>query len=177
MLYNVSTLLKSPGGTDLRQPIEGTVALAESEAQLVSPVTGDVRFQRTNQGILASGTFTVTARLECGRCLEAFDLPMRVAFTEMYLPTIDILTGNPLPPVSEEDGFTIDARHHLDLSEAVRQQIILNLPSKPLCREDCQGLCAICGGNRNERPCDCEAREEARSGAFAALTDLLPTGD
>lgn len=172
MLYNVASLLKSPGGTDQRHPIEGALDLHDADAEIVSPVIGNVRFQRISHGILATGDFTATVRLQCVRCLEPFDLPLTATLREVFLPTIDILTGAPLPPVSEEQGFTIDARHHLDLTEAIRQQVILNLPMQPLCRDDCAGLCPICGGNRNVRACSCVADEAAQSSIFAQLRAL-----
>lgn len=172
MLYNVATLLKAPVGADLRQPIEGLIAIESADAAVVGLVTGEVRFQRANQGILAMGTFHTRLRLQCARCLDDVERDLDDQFSEMYYPTIDILSGLPLARVNTDQGFTIDAHHHLDLTEAIRQQIILDLPMQPLCRADCAGLCPICGGNRNEQPCDCEAREAAQDSPFAQLANL-----
>jgi uncharacterized protein len=55
----------------------------------------------------------------------------------------------------EECCFAIDDGREIDLSEAVRQYILLAMPMKPLCREDCAGLCPRCGCNRNIDSCDC----------------------
>jgi len=176
MIYNVAQLLKAPVGSDLRQDIDGEVKLDDPTAATVGPVTGEVRFQHTNQGILASGTAEATVRIQCVRCLEDFEQPLEVEFSEMFLPTIEVLTGKPMPPITEDQGFPIDARHHLDLTELLRQQIILNLPDQPLCREDCLGLCAICGGNRNVRACDCETQEDLRWSALSQISlDDLPS--
>lgn len=169
MLYNLAQLLKAPVGSDQRQSIEGAIDLHDPDATVVAPVTGEVRFQRTNQGILATGTAATIVRLQCVRCLEDYEQPLNFEFSEMYLPTIEVLSGRPMPPVSEEQGFPIDARHHLDLTEMLRQQIILNLPDQPLCREDCAGICPICGNNRNLNPCHCEVQEDQR---WTALTHL-----
>ncbi len=178
MLYNVASLLKAPAGADLRQTIDGAVALesdgsdGSGEARIVGPVTGEVRFQRANQGILATGTFHARLELQCGRCLTHFEQDLDAAFSDMFYPTIDVVTGTPMPTVDHEPGFVIDARHHLDLSESIRQQIILDLPMSPICRADCAGLCPICGGNRNVTPCDCEEREDAAHNPFARLINL-----
>jgi uncharacterized protein len=169
MLYNVAQLLKAPVGSDLRQPIEGEINLHDPDAALVAPVTGTVRLQRTNQGILATGTAETTVRLQCVRGLESFEQPLRVEFSEMFLPTVEVLSGHPMPPITEDEGFPIDARHHMDLTEMLRQQIILNLPDQPLCRADCAGICPVCGNNRNMAPCDCETQADQR---WAALTHL-----
>jgi uncharacterized protein len=170
MIYNVAQLLKAPVGTDIRAPIEGTLRMDDENITLLGPVEGDVRLQRTNQGVLASGTCDVTVRLDCARCLEPFDLPLHLPFAEVYLPTIDVVTGHPLPQIGpDEQAFPIDAHHQLNLSEAIRQQIVLALPMQPLCRADCAGLCPICGGNRNLRPCDCATRDDSRWEALAHL--------
>jgi uncharacterized protein len=176
MQYNVAQLLKAPVGSDMRQPFAGAVDLEDANTQTVAPVAGEVRLQRTNQGILASGTAATTVRLQCVRCLEEFEQPVQVDFAEMFLPTIEVFSGRPMPTVTEEQGFAIDAHHHLDLTEMLRQHIILNLPDQPLCRADCQGLCPICGGNRNLIPCDCETEAETRWSALAHLSlDELPS--
>lgn len=176
MQYNIAQLLKAPVGSDLRQPIAGEVDLEDPTAQTVAPVTGEVRFQRTNQGILASGTADTVVRLQCVRCLEAFEQPVHVDFAEMFLPTIEVLSGRPMPAVTEDQGFAIDAHHQLDLTEMLRQQFILNLPDQPLCRADCAGLCPVCGNNRNITPCTCETEADARWSALAHLSlDDLPS--
>ena len=169
MLYNVAQLLKSPVGADLRAPIEGTLSLNSDDITLVAPVTGHVRLQRTNQGIIADGTLTTTVQLQCVRCLDTFTLPLEVPFSEVYLPTIDVVTGQPLPNANEDDVFPIDEHHHLDLSEPFRQQIILAVPMQPLCSETCAGLCPVCGNNRNTDPCTCEAQDAT---LWSALADL-----
>lgn len=169
MLYNVAQLLKASVGTDLRAPIEGTVELNSDDIAILEPVSGDVRLQRTNQGVLATGEFATSVQLECVRCLEPFQLPMQVAFSEMFVPTLDVVTGQAMPRVDEDDVFPIDAHHHLNLAEPIRQQIILEAPMQPLCREDCGGLCPVCGKNRNVDPCNCEQEEDVR---WSALTDL-----
>jgi uncharacterized protein len=55
----------------------------------------------------------------------------------------------------DSGGFPIDGHHIIDMTEAVRQYILLTTPMKPLCREDCAGLCPVCGHNLNQGPCSC----------------------
>jgi uncharacterized protein len=170
MLYNVAQLLKAPVGSDLRQAVEGSIDLQDDSAHVIGPVAGEVRFQRTNLGILASGEIAVTVQLQCVRCLEEFEQPLQVPFSEMFLPTIEVVSGHPLPDVTEEQGFPIDAHHHLDLTELLRQQIIVTLPDQPLCQPNCAGICPVCGNNRNLHPCDCESQEDLRWSALARLS-------
>lgn len=175
MLYNVAQLLKAPAGSDLRESVEDELpTLRDDDVMVVGPVTGQVRFQRTNYGVLATGEVQATVQLECVRCLQAFEQPLTVPFTAMYHPTIEVVSGRPLPPAEDEEGFLIDDRHHLDLSEMLRQEIILALPPIPLCKPDCAGICPICGNDRNQIPCTCEADEDRRLEALTHLALEFP---
>jgi len=174
MIYNVAQLLKSPVGTDIHDTIDSEIDLQSDDMHVVGPVVGDVRLQRTNQGVLVTGTFEIVVQLQCVRCLDDFDLPTTIELSDMFMPTIEVVTGRPAAPFSDDEAFPIDARHHLDLTEALRQQIVLALPMQPICREDCLGLCAICGKNRNDTPCNCSEEEDARWSALSQLTFSLP---
>ena len=174
MIYNVAQLLKSPVGADNRAEIEGTVSLNSDDAAVIEPIIGEVRLQHMNQGILAAGECDTTVQLQCVRCLENYEMPLHMEFSDVYLPTIDVVTGRSLPHSDDDDAFPIDDHHHLDLSDGIRQGIILALPMQPLCREDCAGLCSVCGNNRNVKPCTCEAQADARWIALAALSLELP---
>ena len=68
---------------------------------------------------------------------------------------MDINSGTPLEIPEEPDSFIIDEHHILDLKEAIRQNALLAVPMKPLCRADCAGLCQICGKDLNKGNCDC----------------------
>ena len=67
----------------------------------------------------------------------------------------DMVSGAPLPLPEEPDCFTIDEHNILDLTEAIRQYALLTVPMKPLCHQDCAGLCPTCGINLNQASCDC----------------------
>jgi len=69
------------------------------------------------------------------------------------------MTGTPLDISDDIGHFTIDKNHILELNEAIRQYTLLVMPMKPLCREDCFGLCQKCGKNLNQGPCDCPKQE------------------
>jgi uncharacterized protein len=159
MIYNVATLLKSSVGSSIHVPVEGDIDLESDDVSALSPVLGEAKLQRTNQGVLATGNFDVTVELQCVRCLEIFSLPLQIEFSEIFQPTVIVTTGVPLPPITDDDTFAIDDHHHLDLAEPIRQQIILALPTQSICRDDCQGLCPICGKNRNEESCEHEGLE------------------
>ncbi len=57
----------------------------------------------------------------------------------------------------------------IDLGAELRDEILLAMPINPLCQEGCQGLCSVCGGNRNQSPCDCEDRQREVTSKLSAL--------
>jgi uncharacterized protein len=87
-----------------------------------------------------------------------------------FQPSVAILTGEPLSPPEDDSVYMIDGHHVVDLDEAVREQVLLNLPMRALCSTDCAGLCPICGKNLNEGPCEGHGEElDERLAVLAAL--------
>jgi uncharacterized protein len=173
MIYNVAQLLKSPVGMTMDVDLDNDdkLELHDEEAQLAGPITGHVRLHHTNQGIYAEGTAHVPVRLECARCLKSFTTTLALPLREEYYPTIDIETGLPTRLPENEAAFPIDAHHQVDLREAIRQNLVVNLPTQALCREDCQGLCAVCGKDLNAEPHT--HAEEVEDERFASLRGLF----
>ena len=174
MIFNVAQLLKSPVGTayDVDLDDEDKLELQDGEAELAGPVTGRLRLHRTNQGVFATGTVTAPIHLSCTRCLKEFDTNITFPLREEFYPTIDVVTGAPVAtPDDPELSFPINRRHEIDTREAIRQNLVLALPMRALCREDCAGLCPHCGKDLNDGPCDC--KQEVVDERFAVLRDLL----
>lgn len=167
MQFNVAQQLKGPIGS-IRQVVVDDAAPA-GQGSGAERVVGALTFLRTDRSILVTGHLETETGATCGRCLEGYRQLAALDIAEEFFPTVDVMTGIRLP-VPEEDAFTIDERHILDIQEAVRQYILLSLPMKPLCKSDCRGLCARCGANLNERPCDCAEPRDAR---WAPLKKLL----
>jgi uncharacterized protein len=99
---------------------------------------------------------------------------MTLNIEEEYFPIIDVSSDTPLSLPGELGSFTIDEHHVLDLTEAIRQYALLAVPMKPLCREDCAGLCPGCGRNLNQGGCDCPPQEA--DPRWAKLKNLVLTG-
>jgi uncharacterized protein len=173
MLYNVAQLMKAPVGTSLEYEIHEENIQLDEDLKVIGPIDGHVRLRRTNQGLLVDGWVDLTLELTCMRCLKDFEQPMHVTFMEQFHPTMDIITGLALPPIDEEEVFPIDDHHLIDLTEAVRQHVLLELPMAALCREDCAGLCPQCGHDLNLGPCDCQPETDTR---FSVLEKLLQDG-
>ncbi|MBI2869285.1 MAG: DUF177 domain-containing protein [Chloroflexi bacterium] len=155
MQINVAQLLKSPIGTTRSYDIDEDIRLDDSEPRRVA---GEVELTRTHRGVLARTRLNAVLMLNCSRCLAVFEYPVMVEFEEEYVPAIDIASGVALPAPEDSSLFVIDEHHILDLREAVRQNLLLAVPMKPLCRDLCEGICPGCGQNLNTGACRC-ARE------------------
>jgi len=140
-----------------------------------SMVQGEVGLTRTDRGILVKATLHTEVKVSCSRCLGLFDCPLALNIEEEYFPTVDVVSGTPLSFPEEPGCFTIDEHHILDLTEAIRQYGLLAMPMKPLCREDCAGLCPSCGHNLNQGTCSC--LPQATESDLSGLTKLTLTSD
>jgi len=153
MQINVSLLLQEPIGSTRDYEIN-------ADAEIIGDgntynVRGACRLMKTQRSVLAKCSLDADVELICVRCLGRFHHPLKIRFEEEYVPTVDILNGANLPPPEDPGSFTIDERHNIDLSEAVRQYALLAVPMKALCKVDCAGLCPRCGKNLNKGKCDC----------------------
>lgn len=155
MQTNVAQLLKAPSGSIRIFQITDNL---EDEGKIYT-IRGDITLTRTDSSILVQGILTANAEMTCSRCLKSFKSKLSLHIEEEYFPTIDIITGVRLPEPEEAGTFTIDEHHVLDLTEAIRQYIVIALPMKPLCKEKCAGLCPVCGKNLNLGDCGCKQQE------------------
>lgn len=173
MYYNVSQLLKEPVGSTRTYAITGSFAI-EGHGTHFNP-QGKAWLMRTDKGIWVNARVEMSVRATCSRCLTGFSYPMELVVGEEYVASVDIKTGRPLPPDElQQDSFTINQRHELDLTAALREYTITSLPMKPLCCESCPGLCPVCGAERSRVRCSCQENGDAlRRGP---LLDFLEVG-
>jgi uncharacterized protein len=120
--------------------------------RLAKEVVYDVSVRRVEDEIFLNGFLDFTLRYTCARCLTEYDEENR-----QPLDLILQLVPEEQVPTEEQDEFILVASNKktYNLASHVRDVITLGLPLKPICREDCQGLCSQCGTNLNENNCDC----------------------
>ncbi len=148
MKINVAQQLKEDVGS------VRNVTLSET-AESTSNVHGQLQLLRTDRSILVSGNLEITLTEVCSRCLQEFQNRLPLEIEEEFFFARDPTTGVDLAPETESGAFTIDEHNMLDISEAVRQYELLAEPMKPVCREDCAGLCSQCGCNLHQGTCSC----------------------
>ena len=149
--------------TRYRQPLnhfERTFQPSDVEQEgdayrVVAPVHVALEIHKDKDRFRLVGTVRTELELDCGRCLEPFRLPLDGAFDLRYLPASE-LSNEDEREVTEEDLDTSFYREdQIDLNELLREQFYLALPMKPLCRDECRGLCPQCGTNLNTEACHC----------------------
>ncbi|MGN0539669.1 MAG: YceD family protein [Candidatus Fimenecus sp.] len=145
---------------ELKYSFEPEYSLCD-DFKLTSPVEfeGEVR---NNTGIVSlSGKAKFSATVTCGRCAELFKKDFEVE--------VEHLLASKLVN-DDNDEYIVVEDNVLDLTELVCEDIILSLPTRFLCKEDCKGICSKCGKNLNEGKCDCKKDVDPR---MAALLELL----
>ena len=158
---------------------ENALELRESASRLdlrgvpcdfTSDIVVNLTLHKRGDEIVILGKASGIVSEECSRCLKRNDRKFAVEF-EVFCDKIGAHKDRPEP--SEEAGETYFVHHDgkvLDLGPVVREAVVLSMPMKALCREDCRGLCPICGVNLNEQTCGCAASKPgARWSALAKL--------
>ena len=109
---------------------------------------------RTSGTVFIKGSFSAFIDIECSRCLERASLPIGSNFTYTLIPA-KAETREDLELTPEELEISYYKGDFIDLAPIVCEQIILQIPMKVLCREECKGLCTHCGTNLNTSSCNC----------------------
>lgn len=168
---NVASLLMEEVGSTRDIALTLTTFSLDSDLA-ASGVLGQIRLTRIHSGILATGELKGTVELECARCIDLYDQVFKARFSEEYRQTVDVRSGAGYTPPSiekdadddgdDEPGFEINDAHEINLTELLRQNILLALPMRPDCGKLCSGPPKV-----NNEP---EALIDSR---FAALEQLL----
>lgn len=136
-------------------------------AAVLDPVVLDLHLDAVVEGILVRGTLGFTVELPCARCLEPQRVWREVEVAELFLDPARREDGE-----EEDPGYELlDERTSIDLSVMARDALVVDLPLRVLCREDCLGLCPICGADRNAGDCGHRPGQEPDP-RWAALAEI-----
>ena len=153
---------------------EPPLADLDSALKCVAPVVGEITFSNTGRHIVVRGSFRTSLELECARCLRPYRTDLSLPIDEAlqiagHLP--DMPAEEEEEELQEEEKEPLFEDDILDLTELLRQSVMVAVPIKPLCSEECKGLCPRCGKNLDEGPCGCPPDEDATP--FLALASLI----
>ena len=149
------------------------IDLELEEAQFVEEIHGHLQLSRRVEDVYVKGSFSTSVQVECRCCIEPFLNSISGDIEVQFYPT-DVATSS--DPWQADTGERYYLGDTIDLSDEVRQSLIIEVPNWPLCSETCKGLCPQCGQNLNAADCGCYISEESSS-PFAALAELLDRAD
>jgi uncharacterized protein len=136
------------------------VELEDEGARLVSPAEVGGSATRKGEEVRLRGSIKTEVELLCDRCLAPSRAPLEVEFDARFIPQAAAAgAGENVELLDEDLGVAAYEGDAVDMDELVREQILLALPLRSLCREDCKGLCAKCGADLNSGDCSCEQAE------------------
>lgn len=143
-----------PEGTDFHfSESAEEMDISVTGVKFPSPIDVDLSIALSGDELICQGEVYTEVEVECSRCLELFDLPVRERL-QFVVQMIDSLVVD----IDEDtDDFEMipKSQTFIDISDRVRDSIVLKISMKPLCNEDCKGLCPMCGVNLNDSECDC----------------------
>ncbi|MBF0343742.1 MAG: DUF177 domain-containing protein [Nitrospirae bacterium] len=134
--------------------VDLNIGVSLDDAKVDEPVLGSLFIQMSGEDVLISGTVRCKMTLTCSRCLTEFGNSMELGVDLTYIPLREEeYEEKGLQTADLDIGFY--AGGEIDLQLLVKEQIMLNMPMRVVCSQECKGLCTTCGVNLNEGQCQC----------------------
>ena len=133
------------------------VDIVLSDSIAVSKAHIDVMLRKISDEVLVEGQVSTKLGLSCSRCLCEFERALDVELNLAYCHEDELDDEDGEHEVGADEintGFF--SGDELDLGEVIKEQFLLSIPMKPLCKEDCEGICSSCGADLNEKDCGCD---------------------
>jgi uncharacterized protein len=135
-------------------------------------VKGKVRL--SGYEVFVNGHIDAQAQVDCDRCLQPVELPVSTDFALEYITGSDYESSDVAELTEAEMSVSVFDGEGIDVDEIVKEQIVLAVPTRTLCREGCKGICPECGIDKNTGECQCVTDDiDPR---WAALKNLTSGG-
>jgi uncharacterized protein len=122
----------------------------DAQLPMAEPLAVRLQAQQAGHDVVVRGTLRGSVALACRRCLAPVTAPIDEDVSLVYRPGLTQVEAE------AEEVYALPGRgDELDLSPAIREQVVLAVPQYGMCREDCRGLCPHCGTNLNQETCNC----------------------
>ena len=127
----------------------------DERIDVIEPATVSGKVRLAGNEVFVNGHVDTTAKVECDRCLQPVETPVNVDFALEYIPDSEYESTSAVELTEEELSVSVFDGEAIDVDEIVKEQIVLAVPTRVLCRENCKGICPECGTDRNTGDCSC----------------------
>jgi uncharacterized protein len=152
------------------------LTLEEERVSLTGEVRVEGRASRKGEEVRLKGKIAANSEVVCDRCVKPIPLPLEVEFDTAFIPeAAEVGKTENVELLAEELGISSYDGDAVDLDDLVREQLLLAVPTRLVCREDCRGLCVNCGADLNEGECGCS--QPTGDPRWAALANWKKTDE
>ena len=127
----------------------------DERIRLTQPATVKGKVRLSGNEVFVNGHIDTRAQVECDRCLQQIELPVSADFALEYITGSDYESSNLAELTEDAMAVSVFDGEAIDIDEIVKEQIVLAVPTRVLCREDCKGICPECGIDKNTGECQC----------------------
>jgi uncharacterized protein len=158
MIVDVASLKDAQTSFDF-SILPDEIDLQSETAKLKDIVQVEGRLKKGIAQTDVQGKISTRIETECNRCLQGVDIFLEFPFDAIFVTAENYTQEKEAELRADDLEVSVFEGDRIDLTELVREQILLNLPTQVFCREDCQGLCQKCGASLNLIDCNCEETE------------------
>ena len=151
--------LESGKGTFAHAYAPGELVLEDDRLRLLSPPTVSGQTRQEGRRVHVSGRLTARVQVECDRCLKLVELPVDSEFKLEYVTAEDYQAQQAVELTEDDLDLSVFDGEVIDIDELVTEELLLAVPDHVLCNENCKGICAMCGADRNSTDCECETKQ------------------
>lgn len=143
----------------------------DERVSLTAPADVNAKVRLSGNEVFVNGHIDTKAQVECDRCLKPVELPINADFTLEYISGSDYESSQAAELTEDAMSVSVFDGEAIDIDEIVKEQILLAVPTRMLCREDCKGICPECGTDKNTGECNCVTNDiDPRWAALKNLT-------
>ena len=127
----------------------------DERVRVTEPVSVKGRVRLSGNEVFVNGHIDTRAQVECDRCLQPVELPVSADFALDYITGSEYESSEGAELTEAEMSVSVFNGEAIDVDEIVKEQVLLAVPTRMLCREDCKGICPECGIDKNTGECQC----------------------
>jgi uncharacterized protein len=151
------------------QPTE--LELGDERTSLCGPASISGKVRQAGNEVFVNGQVDACVQVDCDRCLQPIKLPVKSEFSLEYMPGNEYESTQTAELTEDLMSVSVFDGESIDIDEIAKEQVLLLVPTRSLCKEDCQGFCPTCGADKNKGDCSCsEVEIDPR---WAALKNLV----